>query len=115
VARHVAILEILDNKRRPSGAAHHSTSYVSVCQRELGDTVEDRSAAGAAIEKHFTVDEIAELWGLSRDSVIRLFEGEPGTVVVQTPKGNRGRRGYRTLRIPTSVMCRVHRRMSIAA
>ena len=78
--------------------------------------MENRSVALAATEKHFTVDEIAELlWGLSRDSVIRIFEREPGTVVVQTPKGNRGRRGYRTLRIPTSVMCRVHRRMTIAA
>jgi transcriptional regulator GlxA family with amidase domain len=68
-----------------------------------------------AFEHHFSVDEIAELWGLSRDSVIRIFEREPGVVIVQTPKGNRGRRGYRTLRIPESVALRVHRRMSIAA
>jgi transcriptional regulator GlxA family with amidase domain len=69
----------------------------------------------AAFERHFTVDELAGLWGLSRDSVIRIFEREPGVVIVQTPKGNRGRRGYRTLRIPESVALRVHRRMSIAA
>jgi transcriptional regulator GlxA family with amidase domain len=69
----------------------------------------------SAFERHFTVDELAELWGLSRDSIIRIFEKEPGVLVVQTPKGNRGRRGYRTLRIPESVMCRVHRRIRIAA
>jgi hypothetical protein len=68
-----------------------------------------------ALEHHFTVDAIAELWTISRDSVIRIFEREPGVVVVTTPKGNRGRRGYRTLRIPESVALRVHRRMSIAA
>ena len=77
--------------------------------------MEQKPAVVAAFEKHFSVDELAATWGLSRDSVIRILEGEPGVFVVTTPKGNRGRRGYRTLRIPESVALRIHRRMSIAA
>lgn len=64
-------------------------------------------------EKHLTVDGIAAILALSRDSVIRIFEKEPGTLVVHTPQGNRGRRGYRTLRVPESVVRRVMRRMSV--
>ena len=71
------------------------------------------TALSPTIEKCYTVDWVAELLALSRDSVIRIFEVEPGTLIVQTPKGSRGRRGYRTLRIPASVLERVVRRMSI--
>jgi transcriptional regulator GlxA family with amidase domain len=77
--------------------------------------VDHKPVAVANIEQHHTVDTIAGILALSRDSVIRLFEREPGTVIVQTPKGNRGRRGYRTLRVPESVLRRVIRRMTIAA
>jgi transcriptional regulator GlxA family with amidase domain len=63
-------------------------------------------------EPHLSVEDIAELWKLSRETVTRLFENEPGTVVFwrQQP----GRRIYRTLRVPESVAARVHRRMARA-
>ena len=60
-------------------------------------------------ERHYSVDELAELWGLSGDSVRRLFLNEPGVVVFF--KYRPGRRTYRTLRIPESVAQRVHRQM----
>jgi hypothetical protein len=66
-------------------------------------------------EQHLTIDQIAQSWSLSRDTCIRIFEREPGVLIVQAPKGKRGRRGYRTFRIPASVVERVHRRMSVAA
>ena len=34
-----------------------------------------------AFERHYTVDELAELWGMSDDFVRRLFLNEPGVVV----------------------------------
>jgi transcriptional regulator GlxA family with amidase domain len=55
-------------------------------------------------ERHYSVSEVAKLWSLSRDSVRRLFRRERGVLVI----GSR----YATLRIPESVLERVHRRLS---
>jgi transcriptional regulator GlxA family with amidase domain len=57
-------------------------------------------------ERHYSVTEVAELWNLSRDSVRRIFRREPGVLVI----GHR----YLTLRIPESVLQRVHRRLTNA-
>lgn len=59
----------------------------------------------------FTVDEAAELFGLSRRTVIRLFEREPGVIVLKRPETLR-KRVYRTIRIPRAVYERVVRRIS---
>ena len=53
--------------------------------------------------------EIAELWKLSRDLVRKIFEGEPGVLVIGRD-GSRSKRGYHTLRVPESVLARVYRR-----
>lgn len=60
-------------------------------------------------ERHYTVAEIAGLWKLSPDVIRKLFENEPGVFVIGTD-GSRSKRGYHTLRIPESVVERVHRR-----
>jgi hypothetical protein len=52
-----------------------------------------------------TVNEIAAETKLSRDTIIRLFEKEPGVEVVCRPQ--RFKRVYRTLRIPVYVKDRV--------
>jgi hypothetical protein len=62
-------------------------------------------------EKHFTPESLGTSWGLSADTVRRLFEKEPGVLVI-TRQRNRAARRYRTLRIPESVAARVHRRLS---
>jgi hypothetical protein len=61
--------------------------------------------------KHFTVDQVAAMWMLSADVVRRLFENEPGVVVIRST-GGKIRRSYRTLRIPASVVDRVHKRLA---
>jgi hypothetical protein len=68
------------------------------------------SLAKPTFERHYTIEELAEIWGMSVDFVRRLFLREPGVLVFwqQQP----GRRVYRTLRIPESVAERVHRRMT---
>jgi transcriptional regulator GlxA family with amidase domain len=53
------------------------------------------------LERHYAVAELAEQWNLSRDTIRRMFEDEPGVVVFKHPKRNK--RIYRTLRIPESV------------
>jgi hypothetical protein len=67
------------------------------------------STPETTFERHYSVEEITELWGMSDDFVRRLFLNEPGVVVFF--KQRPGRRGYRILRIPESVVQRVHRRM----
>jgi hypothetical protein len=62
------------------------------------------------LEKHYTPEEIGSSWALSADTVRRLFEREPGVLVIQ--RGKSGGRRYRTMRIPESVALRVHRRLT---
>lgn len=69
------------------------------------------SLSPAALEKHFAPDELAQLWALSADTIRRLFEREPGVLIIEHARGKTTRR-YRTLRIPESVALRVHRRMT---
>jgi hypothetical protein len=62
-------------------------------------------------EHHYSVADIAEMWGLSHDAVRKIFHNEAG-VLVLGGLGSTHRRRYTTLRIPASVLERVHRRMS---
>ena len=61
-------------------------------------------------ERHYAVAEVAEMWNLSPDSVRKLFEHEPGVLVLGN-HGSRSKRRYTTLRIPQSVVERVYRRL----
>lgn len=62
-------------------------------------------------EKHFSVAQVAELWGLSADSIIRLFDGEEGVLRLGKPESLHKRRRI-ILRIPESVLARVYREHS---
>ena len=63
------------------------------------------------MEAFYTPKEIAEQLKLSTDKVIRLFEKEPGVMVIGN-EGTKYKRRYRTLRIPESAVERVQRRLS---
>src|ERR1700747_1694320 len=65
----------------------------------------------AHTERHYAVTEIAEMWNLSPDKVRELFENEPG-VLVLGDRSPRHKKRYVTLRIPRSVLERVHHRLS---
>jgi hypothetical protein len=73
---------------------------------------QNQAPQGRFEECHFTVAQIGEMWTLSADVVRRLFEREPGVLVIADDALKRGKRRYRTLRIPHSVAERVHRRLS---
>lgn len=62
--------------------------------------------------RHYSPAEIAELWSISVDSVRKLFESEPGVLVLGNAVPRRGKRSYTTLRIPQHVAERVHRRLT---
>jgi hypothetical protein len=68
--------------------------------------------ATVSIERHYSPAEIGEIWNLSADCVRNIFENEPGVLVIGNSISRRGKRSYTTLRIPQSVLDRVHKRMS---
>lgn len=61
--------------------------------------------------RYYSVKEIADLLSLSQDSVRKLFQNEPG-VLVLGDQSSKYKRRYTTLRIPEPVLHRVLRRMS---
>lgn len=70
--------------------------------------VQSVGTAALGLERHYSVGEIAERWGLSEKTIRRMFENEDGVLQWGSPETRR-KRGYITLRIPESVMLRVHR------
>jgi hypothetical protein len=77
-------------------------------------TAEEQAMDGQASvsEVYLTVVEVAERLKINEDTVRRLFLNEPGVVVICFPR--KGRRVYRTVRIPESVFQRVLARLTSA-
>jgi AraC-like DNA-binding protein len=67
-----------------------------------------------AFERHFSVRELAQLWGLSERTIRRIFAGEAG-VICWGRDESRSKRAYKTLRIPDSVAQRVYRKLRKAS
>ena len=104
----------------PSAASDEESAGMALtprkgrCEKSAGETstsLEDTQGfIPPTFERHYSVEELAQTWGMSIDFVRRLFLCEPGVVVFWRQRP--GRRVYRTLRIPESVAERVHRRMT---
>ena len=62
-------------------------------------------------ELHFSPAQVGKMWGIGPDKAREMFRHESG-VLVLGGDGGRGKRGYSVLRIPKSVVERVHRRLS---
>jgi len=61
----------------------------------------------AALEKHFTPQELGKLWGFSPDTIRNIFKNTPGVLRVAGPP-RRFKREYISVRIPESVAQRRH-------
>lgn len=94
-----------DLARKPmqSTAAHSRTGTLSNSQ--LMD--------GFSTERHYSVGELAKLWSLSEKTIRRIFENEPGVLCWGSPE-KKFKRGYKTMRIPETVVLRIHRQLRIA-
>ena len=75
----------------------------------MGTLVEQENVVPA--ERHYAVIEVAEMWHLSPDKVREIFEHERG-VLVLGDRNPRHKRRYLTLRIPHTVLLRVHNRLA---
>jgi hypothetical protein len=71
------------------------------------------ASSSPALERHFSVAEVAQMWNLSEDAVRDIFRNEDGVLALGTIRA-RGKRQYLTLRIPASVLERVHRQMLLS-
>ena len=58
-----------------------------------------------------TLTEVAALTGFSRRTIARLFEREPGVIVLERPSTMNKRR-YRSVRVPIAVYEQVLRRLT---
>jgi len=63
-----------------------------------------------APEPFYMPSEIAALWRLNVETIRRLFQNEPGVMVIQAPT-LKGKPPYKTIRIPHSVLERVRARL----
>lgn len=61
----------------------------------------------AITEKHYSVPELAKLWGFAPDTVRPLFINRPGVLKIARPETRR-KRVYISLRIPASVAAQVY-------
>jgi hypothetical protein len=77
-------------------------------QSQLQSSERDINAPG--VEQHWSPAEIAGMWGVDAEIVRRLFKNEPGIIVFQT-LAKKGKRPYKTIRIPQTVFDRVYRRL----
>lgn len=62
-------------------------------------------------ERYFSPSELAEIWGVSVQTIRDLFREEEGVLKFGS-NGTRTKRARKTLRIPESVADRVHARLS---
>jgi len=75
--------------------------------------IAEAAGVNGALERHYCAQEIGEMWQLSPSTIIRLFRDEPGVLKFGILRPRRGHRNYTTLRIPESVVQRVHRRLTV--
>jgi predicted glycosyltransferase len=73
----------------------------------------DSTAPHPALEKHYTVSQVAELWNVSGETVRKAFRNEPGVLCTKLPSLNKRKRQNVSLRIPESVVVRVHGKLAI--
>jgi hypothetical protein len=63
-----------------------------------------------ALERHYTPQELGELWGFDQSTIRRMFFDEPGVLKMGKSARRDGKRDYLSLRIPASVAQAVHAR-----
>jgi len=75
--------------------------------------VQSEGLHSVALEPHYSVPQVAAMWHISEKTVRRLFDGEAG-VLRWGSEETAQKRAYQNLRIPQSVLIRVHHRRQTA-
>lgn len=61
-------------------------------------------------ERHYSPQELAEMWGFDPNTIRRMFADEPGVLKEGKRTRRDGKQPYVSLRIPASVARRVYER-----
>jgi methylphosphotriester-DNA--protein-cysteine methyltransferase len=77
------------------------------------EAVRQRARPIPQAKPEYTVNEAAEIMGISRWTATRVFENEPGVRIYGNEKSTRNRRRRRMLRIPEYVLRRVQERHTV--
>ena len=59
-------------------------------------------------ERHYRIGELAELWGLGRETLRKIVVSEPGVIKVCMGR----KKAHVTYSVPESVAARIHRRLT---
>ena len=73
------------------------------------------SEAPLALGKHYTLTQVMEMWGWSRSKLPEVFRDEPGVLQSHIRTLRPRKRQNVTLRIPESVLLRVHERLKVGS
>jgi hypothetical protein len=69
----------------------------------------------SALEPHFSVQVLAEMWRLDESTIRRIFEDAPGVLRLGNERRRSGKREYVTPRIPASVAQREYQKRIVAS
>lgn len=58
-------------------------------------------------ERHYRIGELAEMWGLGRETVRKLVKDDPGVIKIRLGK----KRAHTIYSVPESTACRIHTRL----
>ena len=61
----------------------------------------------AAFEKHYRISDLAELWGLGRETIRKAICNEPGVLKVRFGR----KKAHTTYSVPESIAAKVHTRL----
>lgn len=59
-------------------------------------------------EKHFRIGELAERWGLGRETIRKLVKDEPGVILIRQGR----KKAHTTYSVPESVARKIHTRLA---
>jgi hypothetical protein len=73
-------------------------------------STQSNTPSDVALERHYTISEIAEMWHLEYKKVQRLFMDVDG-VLKEVTDGTLKKQRYTLLRVPESIVIQVHRKL----
>ena len=97
------------SKTAEMNQAHKATGEVLPMESRSHALTTPETPVPPHLQRHFHVNELAELWGMSSNTVRRWFEEEPDVLKISVGY-RRGKEHRVCLRIPESVAERVHRK-----
>ena len=78
-----------------------------VTHATLAVDVQYLSRDASFAEKHYRVGELANLWGLGRETVRKIVKDEPGVIKIRQGR----KKAHTTYSVPESVARRIHTRL----